>query len=165
VRHCHQQGQFARLAGGFCSRSTCEHRPWTNVLGALGPRLGRTVRIGATPATHQPDQSRRAPEAGQIPGVDPEPVLGHRSHSRNPGIRRSRPSSRPSRSLRRTSLPHRVLKVRRVPTAASARPVTSSIVRDPPRWVVEQPQRCRVPWPRSRIPRYVTLPTSTRRAA
>lgn len=50
------------------------------------------------------------------------------------------------------------------PSMASAWPIASSIVRGPPRVVVEQPQRWRDLWPRWWTSPYVTLPSSTRRA-
>jgi hypothetical protein len=72
---------IADLTGGFGSCSMGEHGPRGDVVGAFGPRLGGTVEIGTTPPALQPDQSSRPPEAGQIPDVDPESVLGHRPHT------------------------------------------------------------------------------------
>ena len=51
------------------------------MLGALGPRLGRTVGIGTTPAPLHPHQPCRTSEAGQVPDLNPDPILGDRTHT------------------------------------------------------------------------------------
>ena len=70
------QGELAHLAGRLGTGAQGQHRPRRHVLGSLGPGLGRTVWIGAAPATLEPDQSGWATEAGQVPDVDAEPILG-----------------------------------------------------------------------------------------
>ena len=61
------QGEFANLTGSFSTRPQRQHGSRSDVLGALGPRLGRTIGIGTAPPSLQPDQTGRTPEAGQVP--------------------------------------------------------------------------------------------------
>src|ERR1022692_3690184 len=61
--------QVTYPAGGL----TLETQATTNT---LRPRLGRAVGVCTTPPALHPDQAGRTPEAGQIPDVDTDPVLG-----------------------------------------------------------------------------------------
>ncbi len=156
--HQHTPSSRATTATGRASSPTWrvasaparsgEHRSRGDVLGCLRSRSWphSRDRHSATGASARPAGPGARSRAGHgcRPGAGPWPrPARHRSDTR-----RSRPSSRRSRSPRQAVSSTASTRKPSSPNSASARPVASSIVRGPPRWVVEQPQRWRDPWPR-----------------